>query len=109
MSILISQPVHFIFDIIFVITASIHVHDIQDLARSTLKCGLQWVILTLVTALLVVLSSKLLYAVLYGRIVFVVVHLIFVLLVDQVRNFLVQSLIWFLLQRRCGQVPLMDE
>ena len=43
MSILISQPVHFIFDIIFVITASIHVHDIQDLARSTLKCGLQWV------------------------------------------------------------------
>ena len=62
-------------------------------------------ILTLVTALLVVLSSKLLYAVLYGRIVFVVVHWIFVLVVDQVRNFLVQSLIWFLLQRRCGQVP----
>jgi hypothetical protein len=106
-SIVLTIPAMSIVDILFVTGTAVTVPSVQDLGRSSIKCGLQWLIFAVCCALFLFFSSGVLSAMSVGRPWFFLVHWVFVVLLDQVRNIVVQIMIWYFMERRCGSEPVL--
>jgi hypothetical protein len=100
LSIVLTIPAMSIVDILFVTGTAVTVPSVQDLGRSSVKCGLQWLIFAVCCALFLFFSSGVLSAMSGGRPWFFLVHWAFVVVLDQFRNLFVQVLIWYFMERR---------
>jgi len=102
-------PIDFCFSILFIYTTTVRVETVQQCDKGVQKCTLQWLILALVSVVFVVFSSRIEHTLLYGEPEFALATLLITIFVDQIRNILWQSFLWYVCLRKCGSVPLTDE
>merc|ERR1719252_461033 len=95
-------------DILLVTGTAVTVPSVQDLGRSSVKCGLQWVIFGVCCALFLFFSSGVLSTVQVGRPWFFLATWVVVVVLDQFRNIVVQVMIWYFMERRCGSEPVLQ-
>jgi hypothetical protein len=97
------------FDVLFVFTASIVVDDLNNFRAASTECGLQWLLVLLVPSLGVMFGSSLLTLHTFGRPSLFYTTAVLVILIDQIRNIISQTFVWYIAIRRFGKVPLVDE
>mmetsp|Transcript_23896 Transcript_23896/g.54438 ORF Transcript_23896/g.54438 Transcript_23896/m.54438 type:complete len:1030 (-) Transcript_23896:59-3148(-) len=102
-------PVQFLLDTLIIYTGTVKVESIQDVAASVKKCGLQYLAILSFVTLVFLVGIKMFQLYTYGRPQMLWVSFFATVWVDQVRNLLVQTVLWFVLLRRCGQVPVGNE
>ncbi|CAD7960326.1 unnamed protein product [Amoebophrya sp. A120] len=79
--------------------------SLSYLEQACLKCGLQWVVSILTVGILLYLSAVLVKVAAFGRVEMVFLSWFVLVIFDQIRNLIAQTLIWYCLIRRFGQVP----
>jgi len=103
-------PLIFLFDIIQIFTASIvPPEDLRDVKTHAAKCCMQFVNLMLFAFAGAYMTRNTMRLALYGNLPFTITMFVTVVVIDQIRNIVMQCIIWFVLLRRGGQVPIMDE
>jgi len=107
-SIVLTIPAMLLVDILLVTGTAVTVPSVQDLGRSSVKCGLQWVIFGVCCALFLFFSSGVLSTVQVGRPWFFLATWVVVVVLDQFRNIFVQIMIWYFMERRCGSEPVLQ-
>lgn len=106
---LLSIPIQFIFDLAFIYSSSIRVDSIHDVKRTVKKCSMEWFICICILILAIHMSAAIVHLYYHGRPNMMWLTWILVVCLDLVRNIIVQASVWYILLRRCGQVPLLNE
>ncbi|KAF4670087.1 Calcium/calmodulin-dependent 3',5'-cyclic nucleotide phosphodiesterase 1B [Perkinsus olseni] len=114
LAILCSAPTQFVLDVLLLLIAisdsgyksQLGEHDLADTAvvAASRKCTLQWLLLSVFVALVLVVSSDVFHTIKYGRPLSFLVFWFAVFVLDQLRNLAFQALIWFVLMRKLGRV-----
>ncbi|CAD7976408.1 unnamed protein product [Amoebophrya sp. A25] len=106
----VALPFLFLYNVLTYFTSQVDV-GVEDgsVANGCLKCGMQWVCSIVAVSTILYTASVLVRVAAFGRAEMVLTTWFLVVLADQVRNIIVQSLVWYCLIRRFGQVPVMDE
>ncbi len=108
-AILVSIPIQFLVELLIVYTTITHTDSIQDFGMNTLKCSLQWMLAVVVFSVGLYGASKSVHCVAKGRPEMAYFTWFLVVVLDQIRNVVMQVIIWYILLRRCGQTPVLDE
>lgn len=108
-SCVISIPIQFLFDLAFIYSASIRVESVHEVKKTVGKCTMEWFICLMVVILALHMSAGIAHLYYHGRPNMMWLTWLLVIALDLVRNIIVQAIVWYVLLRRCGQVPLLNE
>lgn len=108
-SCLLSIPIQFVFDLAFIYSSSIRVESVHEVKKTVQKCTMEWFICICIVILAIHASASIAHLYFHGRPNMMWLTWVLVVALDLVRNIIVQAIVWYVLLRRCGQVPLLNE